>query len=354
MPFFVLIVLVVTVGTYILLTGAASLGFITARRQDSPPDPSEWPTVSVVVPGAAPPNSDSSNSEILQQIRSCNYPSGRLELLVLTDGSIEHSPPERGGAATVRRISVPERTPGLHAPWSTLQRGIEAAEGKIILSMSGGDTGSPQWIRSMVRHCTSDTPVVVGPTIIEHGDLFLPRLQALQHLGRLAFTGGASSLGLPTQIGPSNLALHTGAFRPESCRGAPTEFGRVAVFNPATDAAVRHAPVSSFAEFFRRQARWFRRATETPSRIVQGQAAGLWLVHTVLLACSLVAVAAPAWRQPTLIALVGKMGADIVLSLPAAKHYGQRPLLRSIVPSELMLVLTIPGAGIWSLLGSDS
>jgi hypothetical protein len=67
-----------------------------------------------------------------------------------------------------------------------------------------------------------------------------------------------------------------------------------------------------------------------------------------------VAIGLPSWRQPTLLALVGKMGADVLLTLPAAKLYGQRDLLRSIVSTDLMLVLTIPIAGLWALVGPNT
>jgi len=85
------------------------------------------------------------------------------------------------------------------------------------------------------------------------------------------------------------------------------------------------------------------------SWLVRAQGIGLWLLHSVLLACALVAVAVPAWRQPTLLALVATMGANVVLALPAAKHYGQRGLLRSVVPTVLMLVLALPVAGLWAV-----
>jgi hypothetical protein len=62
-----------------------------------------------------------------------------------------------------------------------------------------------------------------------------------------------------------------------------------------------------------------------------------------------VAIILPAWRQPTLLALVGKMGADVLLTLPAAKLYGQRDLLRSIVSTVLMQVVALPLAGLWAL-----
>jgi hypothetical protein len=63
----------------------------------------------------------------------------------------------------------------------------------------------------MVRQCRADASVVVGPTLVEHDDLFLPRLEALQHMGRLTLLGGAAHLGLPIGPGTANRALDADA-----------------------------------------------------------------------------------------------------------------------------------------------
>jgi hypothetical protein len=207
----------------------------------------------------------------------------------------------------------------------------------------------------MVRHCAADTPMVVGPTVVEHEDLFLPRLQSLQHLGRQALVGGLLHFGLPVGAGLQNRAVRPDALPSEQgiddpLRPAPPSAS--ALYAPDPDATVHQSPVSSFVEYIRGQARRLSRSFQGSSRTVQGRAIGLWLLHAVLLACSVVAVALPAWRQPTLLALVGKMGADVLLTLPPAKLYGQRGLLRSIVPSELVLVLAVPVAGLWALVAS--
>ena len=107
--------------------------------------------------------------------------------------------------------------------------------------------------------------------------------------------------------------------------------------------------VNSFESFLERLAQELRRTAQSHSWLTWVQGVGLWLVHSVLFACALVAIAVPAWRQPTLLALVAKMGADVILTLPAAKHYGQRGLFRSLVPTELMLVLALPVAGLWAV-----
>jgi hypothetical protein len=124
-----------------------------------------------------------------------------------------------------------------------------------------------------------------------------------------------------------------------------------AAFNPDPEALVTRPPASSFGDLLRRQAEWFGQSARSSSRLVQAAAVGLWVLHAALLVCCVVALAQPAWRQPTLLALLGKMGADVVLVLPAATHYGQRGLLRSLVPAVLMGVLSIPLAGLQALTG---
>lgn len=344
MPASVLMVLILVVAPYVLLTGAASMGFIAALRRPSPTDPASWPTVFVV-----PLDTESTTDDIRQTLQDCDYPSDRVEIV---DSAVvpEEFP------SNVDDI-LEDLPPSVEASPMPGHQALETVEGGIILLLPPGGTVSSQWIRSMVRHCTAEAPIVVGPSIVEHGDLFLPRLQGLQHLSRLAFTGGLSFFGLPTRFGTSNWAVRSEVLRTNVQDDGPerqSQNGLLAtdapvVFNPDEEAVVASPPVSSFFEYLRRQARYFCQTRRASSWIVRGQAAGLWLVHAVLLACSIAAVALPAWRQPALLALLGKMGADVLLTLPAAKQYGQRGLFRSLVPTELMLVLALPLAGLWSL-----
>lgn len=326
MPSSVLIFLFVLVGVYGVLAAIGALGFLLARHQDAPPPPGEWPTISVTVPAA-----EDSEQDTIQQIRDCDYPADRLDLRILSDDAEEG----KGSAGTDSSVG-----------WS------DPADvgGDIVLKVPPGGTPASEWPRSMGRHCTPETPVVVGPTVVEHEDLFLPRLQALSHLGRLVFTAGASHLGIPTAIEATNRAIHVDACSSEKLNKSSSRAISPAI-NLEPKALVTRPPVGSFETFFRRLTRGFRAVIRSPSWVVWGQGIGLWLLHSVLLACSLMAVALPAWRQPTLVALLATMGADVLLALPAASHYGQRGLLRSLVPTVLMLVVVLPLAGLWALLG---
>lgn len=355
MPFSVLIALLVVVIPYVVLTGVASLGSMAARGQTPPATPSAWPTVTVLIPL----HTDSPEAS-LQALQACTYPWDHVEILLVDSKGVgETSPGADSEETTFHRISSlgEQSQESIRNP---VKKNTASAQGDVILTLPAGGDPPSSWLQSMVRQCTPVTPVVVGPTVVKHEDLFLPRLQALQHLGRLALVGAASRFNLPIDPGTANQALHTEGLDFE-LNALPRQMGSSSstsslasaseTYIPEPDAVVRISAVSSFSEYLRRQARWFRHSFRSPSWFVQGRAAGLWLVHTVLLACSAAAVALPAWRQPTLLALLGKMGANVILTVPAAKHYEQRGLLRSVVPSELMLVLTLPLAGIWALLG---
>jgi hypothetical protein len=324
MPTVVLGLLAVLVGLYVVLTGLAWIGFLRSRRQPEPAAPSSWPSVSVLVPASDEPPDASAET-----FRTGEYPAEQVEIIAVdavADDSSETAP-----------------------------TGIYAAEGDVVLTLPPGGSVSDQWVRILVQHCSSESPSVMGPAVIEHDDLFLPRLQALQTHGRLAFIGGLSQVGLPLGPGTRNRAVRTATLSSQGNGNAPgvspfvSPSSASATYLPDPDAAVQRPPASSFPAYLAHEAQWFARALRSPFRSVQALSVGLWSVHTVLLICSVVAVALPAWRRPTLLALIGKMGADIVLTLPAAKLYGQRGLLRSIVPSELLQVLALPVAGLWAI-----
>ncbi|MFB6278686.1 MAG: hypothetical protein ABEK75_04225, partial [Salinibacter sp.] len=241
MPTAVVGLLVVLVGLYVVLAGVAGVGFFQARRRSAPSPPPDWPSVSVVVPVSAEPP-----GATIQAIQDCDYPADRLDVVLLHLGSDGSSHGNEHGDLSVQHMSVETQDPGERA----LETALDAARGDVVLTLPSGSTVSPPWIRTMVRHCTADTPMVVGPTVVEHEDLFLPRLQALQHVGRQARAGGLSQVGLPLGPGTQNRALRPGALPSEpdgsagSLRTAPSDSARYA---PDPDAMARRAPVSSFA-----------------------------------------------------------------------------------------------------------
>ena len=334
-------ILLLVVGPYILWTGIASVGFVLARRGESPTPPCKWPAVTIAIPA-----SNGVDDPLLQSVYACDYPTDRMEILLLDRGT---SPSGSGNEGIVRTVSIDDPSSALSVSSAAPSHCLDAAQGDVLLTLPAEGAVPPGWIGSMVRRCKKDAPIVVGPTVVEHGDLFLPRLQALQQLGRLAVLGGLSQLRVPVSRNAPNMAVHVETLKRDQ---EPSGSARPLTFASEADAAVRERPASTFKEMVSRQAQWLQQSAQASSWISQAQAVGLWFVHAVLFACSIVAVGLPAWRQPTLLALIGKMGADVVLSLPAANHYGQRGLLRSIVPSELMRLLAIPIAGVWALVPS--
>ncbi len=313
MPTVIVALLFALVIPYVLVAAGAALGFYALRRRSAPPPPDEWPSVTVVPTRAADAEA------VRQALPPGNYP-----------GRVEVAPPD-----DAEQKATPDGTP--------------PTQGEMVLTLPPEASVREGWIRSMVRHWRSVPSAAVGPTLIRHDDLFLPRLHALQHFGRLTVLGAASYAGLPLSPRTANRARSpdappTGTDEPQASEHSPA-----LSFTLEPDATVTRPPVDSVPDLLREQAGWFRRALRAPSRLVQGQAVGLWLVHAVLLACCVGAIAVPAWRQPTLTALLGKMGGDVLFLLPAASHFGQRRLLRSIVPTALMLVLSLPIAGGWAL-----
>ena len=368
MPTPVLALLVAVVATYVLQMGLAAVGFARVRRQTPPPTPESWPPVSVIVPAR---NEADDIEACLDSLRAADYPANRLEIIVVddfsTDGTAErvraHTP--EAASPTVRLVKMADSTDsnGNHKP-AAVARGIEAATGEVLLTTDADCRVPPAWIRSMVRHCTPDTPFVAGPVGYDHDDLFLPRLQALELTGLVAYGAGTLGVGLPTFCNSANVAYRRdvidaretapdGAARDEMLlQYVAYDTDREVTFNPDPDAQVRTTPPTSFAGYLRQQARWAHMGLRYPFARPRAMVVGLWGVHAALFLAGAVALALPSWRQPTLLLFLVKMAADAVLAVPAARHFGQRGLMRSWVPTELLLLLAVPIIGVLGPLGA--
>ena len=369
----VLAVLAVIVGAYALQIGAAAVGFLRLRRAEAPLPPDVWPRVSVVVPAR---NEADGIEACLDSLRACEYPDDRYEIVVVDDLSTDGTAarvqtrqpaghPEMSSEAPVRLVKMEETgsRSGPHKP-AVVAEGVAAAEGEVILTTDADCTVPPGWIRSMVRRCTPETPFVAGPVAYDHEDRFLPRLQALELMGLVAYGAGTLDLGVPTFCNSANVAYRREvvAAREDAPNGAAQDelllqhvaydTDRRVAFNPDPAARVTTEPAASFSDYLQQQARWAHMGLRYPFAWPRALVVGLWLTHAVLLVACAVALALPAWRQPTLLALLGKMGADALLTVPAARHFGQGRLARSLVPTELLLLVTVPIAGLLGPLGA--
>jgi hypothetical protein len=338
--------LVLAVGSYALLFGTASARYVVARRQTSPSDVPDRPTISIVL--------DARSGRVhtaLESLLDADILTNQQDVVLVCTASTEIlSLP--GSPEQVRRIEVDE--PSSSAPWSALQTGLEAAQGDVVLTLPASCAGSADWIRAMAQQCTPDTPIVVGPAVVEHNDRFLPRLEALHRFMEIAMAAGLGGHELLSHSQP-NLAV-----RPREANGfsAADEASQESMIPAGSatptiatepEAAVSCAPAASVQAYVRRQARLLRRVMRHSGWGPRWAAAGIWFVHAAVLTACLVAVALPAWRQPALLVLLIKMGGDALLAVPAARHYGQHSLLRSFVPSALFLVLAVPFAGLVAL-----
>ena len=371
MPTPFLLCLAVITAAYVFQMGAAALGFFRVRRQPAPPPPDTWPSVSVIVPAR---NEADGIEACLESLRACNYPADRYEIIVVDDFSTDgtaarvrarqpagHAPPE-GQPVRLVEMDGTEGRSGPHKP-AAVARGVAAAEGEVILTTDADCTVSPGWVRSMVKRCTPDTPFVAGPVAYEHNDLFLPRLQALELMGLVAYGAGTLGLNRPTFCNSANVAYRRDVI--EAQTDAPNgaaqdelllqhvayDTDRDVAFNPDPEACVTTAPAPSFSAYLEQQARWAHMGLRYPFAVPRALVVGLWLTHTVLLLAAAVALALPAWRQPTLLAFLVKMGADALLAAPGARHFGQRGLLRSAVPTELLLLIAVPIVGLVGTFG---
>ena len=372
MPTPLLLFLAALTAVYALQMASAAIGFARVRRQPQPPAPDSWPSVSVIVPAR---NEADGIEACLESLRACTYPADRFEIIVVDDFSTDgtaaqvkarqpagHAPADDQVVRLVEMTGDSDRS-SPHKP-AAVARGVEAAEGDVILTTDADCRVQPGWVRSMVRRCTPDTPFVAGPVAYEHNDLFLPRLQALELMGLVAYGAGTLGIDLPTFCNSANVAYRRDVIEAQTKapNGAAQDelllqhvayaTDRQAVFNSDPDACVTTEPAPSFTEYLEQQARWAHMGLRYPFVVPRAMVVTLWLIHTALLVAAAVALAIPAWRQPTLFAFLGKIGADALLTAPAARHFGQGRLLRSAVPTELLLLIAVPIVGLVGTFGN--
>ncbi|MFB0515133.1 MAG: glycosyltransferase family 2 protein, partial [Candidatus Neomarinimicrobiota bacterium] len=141
----------------------ALLWFLLGLFRPEPPQTDEQPMVSVVV---AARNGDPVLSRLLGQLQAQDYPSSRLEIIIVDDGLAERSRTVLEEAAeNDGRLKVVESYSGdqqLSYKKRALDAGIHHSRGEILLFTDVDCQVGRGWVRSMVSYFTPAIDYVVG------------------------------------------------------------------------------------------------------------------------------------------------------------------------------------------------
>ena len=143
-----------------LLAGIGALGILAViaiyplslilrapRKTVSPPDPQDWPTVTIIT---AARNSAALLPAKLENFRALNYPPERLSLLIASDGSTDETC-DIVRQATDPRIQLAEQT-----EWkgkaAVLNLAVEQTDAELLLFSDVDAMLAPDAVRKLARH----------------------------------------------------------------------------------------------------------------------------------------------------------------------------------------------------------
>lgn len=354
---------------YIYLIGSAAVGFVrvAGRRGGS----NDRPTVSVLIPAR---NEEKSIEGCLESVLANDYPSDRVEIIVVDDGSTDrtgelvrtyqyvHAGGMMDEREPVRLIRLDHLEGGIAHKKRALARAVEEATGEIILTTDADCTVPEGWIGSMVSYFEGDVGMVTGPVLYRRWETVLARLQSLEFLGLVALGAGLVGIGRPHLCNSANLAYRRRAYDDvggySGLEGVTTGDDEMLLHRMAYEsawqvrscmdpgAAVETDPNRTLREFFLQRKRWAS---------AHARYAHLRLTITSIL-CYLFYLSIPAallFWSPYLFwgTLAAKIMAEACLLFPAAKQFDRGPLMALLVPAQVVYIPYILAIGIAGTLG---
>lgn len=353
------------IGGVLLLGYAALLLWLRGGlRKPGAPPVAAMPFVSVIVPLH---NEAAHLPALLHCLRNQNYPTDRLEILLVNDRSTDETPSMIDRCAAefpcFRTLHI-DRTPEDHSPKKhAIVTAITAAQGEVIITTDGDGLPGPQWISRMAACFTEKVDVVLGYAPYRTDGpfhTFFHRMLALEYFSLGAVAAAAVGRAFPLTSNGVNFAYRKSLFQRVNGFGETiTELSgdddlllhrflsltdaRVA-YAAQHEAAVPNAPPTNLKRFIRQRIRFSSKHAAYPLRVMPI----LFLVyffHLWTLATLTITISYPGLWPQAAIALFLKMTCEIVFLQKGQDVLESRPLLRyyplAVLP-HLFYVVFVP------------
>lgn len=349
----------VSVHAAIVLFVAAGL----ARLRRSRAVPAErLPEVTVIVSAR---NEEVDLPRCIRGLAALDYPTDRLQILLVDDGSTDRTPEIIADAAKryphVRGLSTRDVPAGaLQAKARGVARGAREATGEWIFITDADALMAPGWIRHMLSEAGPDVGII-GGMMVGRGGGFVATLERASWAATLPFAFGLAGWGITwVCVGP-NMAIRRAIYEAAGGLQAATftiaedialfrmveRAGYRALGHATPETTVRMTPVPTFRHFLSQQRRWLRGGFEG------GMAYGVGLIgmfgFQFLLSVSLLAGLLVAPRA-ALVAWGVKAAADTIMLVVESWRVRQ-PIWRLslfMVPFSVGTFLWMPISFLWS------
>lgn len=340
---------------------------LAARADDA------LPTITVVVPAR---DEEDTIGPCVDSILATDYPAERLEVIVVDDDSADRTaevvrqrmavptlalasadadPGESEGEGRLRLVQIPENKRRARAHKKrAIEKAIAHARGEIVLTTDADCVVPVGWARAMATQFEGpEVAFVSGPVAftVHPGDGLFIRLQALDFFGVMACGAGGIGLGRPSLANGACAGYRRETFEAlggfsgidhvtsgddellmqKIAYGTPLDVRFCA--DPA--ALVVTEPVRSVRAFVHQRKRWASKSANYPASLHR-MLAGIGAFFVALVGTALALPFAPSLAPYVLGALALKAVGDLVVLVPAARRFGQVPLL-AVYPVHLLL-----------------
>lgn len=229
------------------------------------------PSVSVII---AARNEENNIRECIESLKNLNYPSEKLELIIVNDNSVDNTQNiVEEYQKSIKNLHLLNATPStgkLRGKANAIKQGIDLSKGEILLFTDADCRVNKNWVRETVKYFNYNVGIVGGFTLLKSNKIF-GAIQTLDWIFLYNIAAATATLGFPlTGIG-NNLSvkksyyMRTGGFEniPFSVTEDymltraildKTDANMVFLINP--DTLIESSPCNSIKELFHQKKRW--------------------------------------------------------------------------------------------------
>ncbi len=340
------IIFLIAVGGYFFLS---VIFFNAAGKRFKKYGFKELPDVTVII---AARDEEGSILSCLESLDKMDYPAGKLEIIIVDDGSKDSTEKITGsfisGKEKFKMITSPAASGNLKGKTNALAAAVMAAKGSIIITTDADCTVPKSWVKTIVSYYKEDIGAVCGFTKQYAGDWF-SGMQSIDLTYLLTIASGTININKPVSCIGNNMSFRKSAYLQaggyENLPFSVTEdflllnaihklTAYKIIFPIDAESLVETKPCKNLRELYRQKKRW----------AVGGANASLWglfIMSFSLLANYCLLLTPLFFTQVCLYLAVFKIAIDFFLLYPVLKRLGISDSMKYFLHFQIYYTLYI-------------